>query len=129
MKKLRAVIIGLVTACLVALPVQAVLVTAPVQAVDVFNACSGAADSAVCKAQGDKLFGSGGLWNRILNVVTFIIGAVAVLMIIIGAMRYTLSGGDQSAVSSAKNTIIYAAVGLILAALANAIVNFVLTNI
>lgn len=104
---------------------------APVAAIDVFQDCTGkAADTTICKAaKTDKLFGSGGLWNRILNTFTFIIGAIAVLMIVIGGLRYTLSNGDAAALTSAKNTILYAAVGLVLAAMANAIVNFVLTNI
>jgi len=103
----------------------------PVAAIDVFNNCTGpAADTTICKAtKTDKLFGAGGLWNRILNTFTFIIGAVAVLMIVIGGLRYVLSAGDATALTSAKNTILYAAVGLVLAAMANAIVNFVLTNI
>ncbi|HVI68986.1 MAG TPA: hypothetical protein VM581_00850 [Magnetospirillaceae bacterium] len=103
----------------------------PVAAVDVFNNCNGAAaDTTICKAaKNDKLFGAGGLWNRILSTFTFIIGAIAVLMIIIGALRYVLSAGDATALTSAKNTILYAAVGLVIAAMANAIVNFVLTNI
>lgn len=103
----------------------------PVAAVDVFQNCTGAnADTTICKAsKTDKLFGAGGLWNRILSTFTFIIGAIAVLMIIIGGLRYVLSAGDATTLTSAKNTILYAAVGLVLAALANAIVNFVLTNI
>ncbi|MNI84677.1 hypothetical protein D3C73_1416030 [compost metagenome] len=50
-------------------------------------------------------------------------------MLIIGGIRYTISGGDSSAVTSAKNTIMYAIVGIIVAVLAFAIVNFVLTSL
>jgi hypothetical protein len=95
--------------------------------VPVFQPCSGV-NSEVCRG-GGKLFGAGSVWNRILNTITFVAGAVAVLMIIIGGLRYTLSSGDQSSVTSAKNTIIYSVVGLILALMGNAIVNFVLVNI
>ena len=49
-------------------------------------------------------------------------------MLIIGGIRYTVSGGDSGAVTSAKNTILYAVVGIIVAVLAYAIVNFVLTS-
>lgn len=88
-------------------------------------------DSEVCKAaQGNsRLFGPGSLWNNILNVITYVIGAIAILMILIGALRYALSGGDAGSTTGAKNTIIYAVVALIVAAMANAIVNFVLTNL
>jgi hypothetical protein len=58
----------------------------------------------------------------------FIIGAISVIMLIIGGIRYVVSGGDSSAVTSAKNTILYAIVGIIVALLAYALVNFVLTS-
>jgi hypothetical protein len=103
----------------------------PAQAIDVFPACSGGADpgSTVCAATSDKLFGAGGIWNRILETFTFIIGAVSVLMIIIGGIRYVTSNGEQNQITGAKNTIIYSLVGLVVAMLAYSIVHFVLTNI
>lgn len=96
--------------------------------VNVFPQCGANVDSEVCKG-GGKLFGAGSIWNRILNTLTFVIGAVSVLMIVIGGLRYTLSNGDATGINNAKNTIIYSVVGLVLAVMANAIVNFVLTNI
>lgn len=84
-------------------------------------------------AQGDQtptnLFGAGGIFQTITNVLLFIIGAVSVIMLIIGGIRYTVSGGDSAAVTSAKNTILYAVVGIIVALLAYAIVNFVLGSL
>jgi hypothetical protein len=76
--------------------------------------------------QQSDLFGSSGLFKIITNVLLFIIGAISVIMLIIGGIRYTVSGGDSAAVTSAKNTILYAIVGIIVALLAFAIVNFVL---
>jgi multisubunit Na+/H+ antiporter MnhB subunit len=61
-----------------------------------------------------------------VNVLLFILGAVAVIMIVIGGIKYTTSNGDASSVTSAKNTIMYAVVGLIVALMAYAIVNFVI---
>ena len=58
-----------------------------------------------------------------------IIGAVSVVMLIIGGIRYTTSQGDSSAVTSAKNTILYAVIGLVVAILAYAIVNFVVDRL
>jgi hypothetical protein len=63
------------------------------------------------------------------NVLIFLTGAIAVLMIIIGGVRYVVSGGDQGSISGAKNTILYAVIGLIVAVAAYAIVNLVLTNV
>ena len=65
----------------------------------------------------------------ILNVALGVIGFVAVVMIVIGGLQYTTSSGDAGKVTKAKNTIMYGVIGLVVALLAFAIVNFVLTNI
>lgn len=62
----------------------------------------------------------------IVNLILYIVGVAAVIMIIIGGLRYVLSSGDQSSVKAAKDTILYAVIGLVVAILAYAIVNFVL---
>lgn len=66
-----------------------------------------------------------GTIQQLTDVLIFLVGAIAVLMIIIGAIRYVLSAGDQTALSSAKNTILYAIIGLIVAFTSYAIVHFV----
>jgi hypothetical protein len=68
------------------------------------------------------------LAKNIVNIFSIIVGAVAVIMIIYGGFRYITSGGDSNSVGSAKNTLIYAIVGLIIVALAQIIVRFVLTQ-
>ena len=83
--------------------------------------------------QGDasSLFGDGGqggIFRTITNVMLFIIGAVSVIMLIIGGLRYVVSGGDSTAVQNAKNTILYAIVGVIVSILAYAAVSFVITS-
>lgn len=98
-------------------------------AVDVFQNCGSNSGTAVCKATDDKLFGANSVWTNILNTLTFVTGAISALMIVIGGLRYTISGGDQGSISSAKNTILYAVVGLILSLMSYAIVNFVLTRV
>lgn len=64
----------------------------------------------------------------VINVLLFLIGAVSVIMIIIGGIRYVLSNGDSTQITGAKNTILYAVIGLVVALLAYAIVNFVVTQ-
>lgn len=66
------------------------------------------------------------LTRTIINVFSAIVGAVSVIMIIIGGFRYIISGGDSNNVGAAKNTILYAIVGLIIVAFAQVIVQFVL---
>lgn len=70
-----------------------------------------------------------GTIQTILTLVFTVTGAIAVVMVIIGGIKYSSSGGDPSAVSKAKNTIIFAVVGLILSILSVSIVNFVLTRV
>jgi hypothetical protein len=98
------------------------LVAQPVGAVNVFDQCSGNADSAVCKSQGDS---AQTMIKSVVNLLLFVLGVIAVIMIIVGGIRYTTSNGDSGAITSAKNTILYSVVGLIVAMLSFAIVNFV----
>jgi hypothetical protein len=65
----------------------------------------------------------------IINIFLYILGAVSVIMLIYGGIRYTTSGGNSASITAAKNTIIYAIVGLVVAILAYAIVNFVVSSI
>jgi glucose uptake protein GlcU len=64
--------------------------------------------------------------RTIINVMLQVLGILAVIMIIVGGIRYTISNGDASRVKAAKDTITYAVVGLIVALLSYAIVNFVI---
>lgn len=73
-----------------------------------------------------SLFGDGGIFQTIVNIFLFVIGAIAVIMLIYGGIRYTISGGDSKNVTAAKDTILYAIVGIVVAILAYAIVNFVI---
>lgn len=89
---------------------------------------AGGAGCAQGKDQQSDLFGNEGIFKTITNVLLFIIGAVSVIMLIIGGIRYVVSGGDSAAITSAKNTILYAIVGVVVAILAYALVNFVITS-
>lgn len=94
--------------------------------------CNGASDLTFDTAPGDcdGVEGSSGkltgIIKTIINIVSVIVGVVAVIMIVFGGLKYITSGGDSSNVSSAKNTIIYAIIGLVIVALAQFIVRFVL---
>lgn len=65
---------------------------------------------------------------NIINIFSVIVGIVAVIMIIIGGFKYITSGGDSGNVTGAKNTILYAIIGLVIVALAQFIVKFVLSK-
>jgi hypothetical protein len=86
------------------------------------------AEGVKCTDTGQSKPNLGGVIKQVTNVLLFILGAVAVIMIIIGGIKYTISNGDSGQITSAKNTILYSVIGLIVALLAFAIVNFVLDS-
>jgi len=66
---------------------------------------------------------------NVVNLLSTIVGILAVIMIIIAGFRYVTSGGKQENVTAAKNTIIYAVIGLVIVVIAQLIVHFVLTKV
>jgi hypothetical protein len=87
---------------------------------------SGGAEAARGEGQPSDLFGNAGVLTEITNVILFVVGILSVIMLIYGGLRYVISGGDSKKVTDAKNTIMYAIIGLIIAILSFAIVNFVI---
>lgn len=94
-------------------------------ATNVFTDCTdpSLSNTTVCKGRNDS-FGS--FLHILVNSLLFILGAIAVLVIIYGGIIYSMSAGDPALVTKAKNTIIYAVIGLVVAIGAYAIVNFVI---
>ncbi len=101
----------------------------------VFGAQDPSTSKALCE-------GSGGTWTgttcgkdgaksfpqalaQITNLLLFVIGSISVIVIIVGGIRYITSGGDQTGITAAKNTILYAVIGLVVSFLAYAVVNFI----
>ena len=87
---------------------------------------SDGANSARGTEQVVTLFGATGIFTTLSNVMLFVVGAISVIMVIIGGLRYVISGGNNTNVTAAKNTILYAVVGLVISIMAFAIVNFVI---
>ena len=85
------------------------------------------AEAAQCDGCPSDLFGDTGVFRQITNTILYIVGIIAVIMLIIGGIRYVVSGGDSKKVTDAKNTVLYAIIGLIISFLAFAIVNFVIS--
>ena len=85
------------------------------------------AEAARCDGCPRDLFGDAGVFKQVTNTILYIVGIIAVIMLIIGGIRYVVSGGDSKKVTDAKNTILYAIIGLVIVFLAFAIVNFVVS--
>lgn len=83
-------------------------------------------DSTSCDdSDGEKV---GSTISNIVNIASLVVGVVAVIMVVVGGFKYVTSQGDSGGITSAKNTIIYAVVGLIIVALAQVIVRFVVNR-
>jgi hypothetical protein len=92
------------------------------------DSASGAtgADKCASGTHGDASSGLKNVAKKITDLFSIIVGAASVIMIVYGGFRYITSGGDSGKVGNAKNTLIYAIVGLVIVALAQLIVRFVI---
>ena len=90
------------------------------------NPAAAGAEAARANGMPSVLVGVNGAFTRITNTILYAVGLIAVFMLVFGGLKYILSGGDSKKVDSAKNTILYAIIGLIIAVFAYAIVNFVI---
>ena len=119
--------VSVILASLLALPVMAFGVTTLMadSASAQLNLESGI-NSAKGTGAPDNVTEDDGLIKKVVNLLLWAIGIVSVIMIIIGGIRYATSNGDSTQVTAAKNTIMYAVIGLVIAIFAYAIVKFVL---
>jgi hypothetical protein len=94
---------------------------------------SGTGGATVCNSKNNTtsnpLTGSSGVLTNVANLLALIGGIIVVIMIIVGGIKYVTSSGDSSQVSSAKNTIIYGLIGLVVIALARIIVSVVISKV
>lgn len=67
--------------------------------------------------------------ETVVNLLSLVVGIIAVIMVIIGGLKYILSSGDSNQINSAKNTILFALVGLAIVALAQVLVRFVIKRV
>ncbi len=129
LKKAKLFMIGL--SAVFALAAPAVAATAAVEDDIKNNTCSGITLDTANTTCDEKEKGEDKVINiikTIINVLSLIVGAICVIMIIFGGFRYMTSGGESAGVTGAKNTILYAVVGLVIVLLAQAVVRFVFTR-
>lgn len=124
---MKRLIIFITSIFTLAFPVGAVAAT-PNASVD----CSGAANSAFCEGRsqsGNPLFGQDGVLTKATQIIVIITGVISVFIITIAGLRFITSGGDPGKIESARNAIIYSAIGIVVALSAQAIVSLVLNNL
>lgn len=95
------------------------------------GACAGkAASSPVCQEGSDNpISGSNGIILKAVQLVLIAAGVISVLMIMLGGWAYVTSQGDPQKLKGAKDTILYAIIGLVIAGSAQAIISFVFKKI
>lgn len=94
--------------------------------------CSGSgSSSAVCQSRtsDNPLVGPSGILTRVLQILVIATAVASVIMIMVGGLKYIVSSGDPNNVNSAKNTILYAIVGLVVVVIAQSIVSLVLRRL
>lgn len=120
MKKIKYALLTLGIIC----GVGSMVLSPAVGAVDLYQCDNPAnANLPICKDKDKNITTT---VTDIINIILYVLGALAVIMIIYAGILYVLSGGDANNVTRAKNTLMYAIIGLIVALLAYAIVNFVI---
>ncbi len=96
---------------------------------DLENPAQAGAEAARGAGMPAELIGVDGVFTQIVNTILYVVGIISVIMLIYGGLRYVISGGNSSKVTDAKNTIMYAIIGLIISLLSYAIVNFVINAV
>jgi ABC-type Fe3+ transport system permease subunit len=98
---------------------------------DVCEGNEASSGSGVCSEDGsrDPITGPNGIIMTAVRILSFVVGVASVIMVIVGGLKYIMSNGDSNAISSAKNTILYAIIGLVIFAVSQAIVAFVVNRL
>ncbi len=132
--KLKLLMLSLSSMFVLAMPLAVGTASAAVSQQDINNnLCAGSNIDFTNQTNCDSTTGTGdkanSLLKTVINILSLLVGAVAVIMLIIGGFRYVTSGGKQESVTAAKNTILYAIIGLVIVALAQIVVQFVLNKL
>lgn len=119
MKKLKRMIAGLLV-----VPFVALAAAAPAMAAGLNDGMNAARTSDMAQTSDPD-----SVVTSVVNIILWVVGVLAVVMIVFAGIKYITSNGDSGKVQSAKNTIVYSVVGLIVAIFAWAIVNFVVEQV
>lgn len=115
-----------------ALPVQAHALSVPVTYVadtPQQQICAGVGLTTSDGSCGDQGAQVSGVLKNVINLLSYLVGVITVIMIIIAGLRFITSGGDSGKVASAKSALIYALIGIAVVALSQALVLFVLNGL
>lgn len=129
LKKIKHLFMGLATVLVLAVPAMVPAVAHADIKTDLcsgVDTATGGTDCATDTTDADSPLNK--IIKTVIKIFSILVGAVSVIMIVLAGFKYITSGGDSGKVGSAKNTLVFAIIGLIIVALAQIIVRFVLTN-
>jgi len=98
------------------------------------KACEGVSNSSICEStddsiSGNAIYGPNGVLTKVANVLSIVLGVVSVFVVMIGGIKFVLSAGDPAKTNSARSTILYAIIGLVVAVVAQSLIIFVLNKL
>jgi hypothetical protein len=125
--RIFSLLLLLVTSVMVALPVQQVVAQDPLN--DVCGGAGPASESAVCSSRSSVNNPVISIMVNVIQIILLVVGVAAVIVIIVAGFRYVTSSGDPNTVNSAKNTILFAVVGLVVALTGQLIISFVINRL
>lgn len=126
---MKKALLSLVFSFLLFVPAYGLVAAAPVDIIPE-SACTDADNSPACKkGTDDPITGTKGVLIRVANILAWFGGAIAVIMVIFGGFLYVTSAGDAGKVKKAKDTLLYAAVGLVVIVASRVIVIFVINKV
>ena len=124
----RAVVL-VAAMCILALPIATAAV--PING----EACDGV-QSAVCsdsefaeRNDVNPLVGKDGIITKVVTFLGFVVGVISVIILIVAGIRFAINGSNASEVTKARNTVIYAVVGIVVALVAQGVVQFILVKL
>jgi hypothetical protein len=129
--KLLVIVVALTMTVPVIVPIQAAAASPKCDTIGVdvnsgINAAVGSTEG--CATHGSITTGVEALARKVINIFSIVVGVISVIMIIYAGLRYITSGGESGGVTGAKNTLLYAVIGLLIVILAQVIVRIVLSQ-
>ncbi len=123
---LKRIIVSMAAALSLLLPVAMPAVASAQLGEQIGKGACFSTNDANCEAASDPEQRVNDLIKLAINIFSIVVGVISVIMIIVGGLKYITSGGESGSVTGAKNTIMYAVIGLVVVAMAQFIVQFVL---
>lgn len=129
LKRAKLILAGLLTLA-VLLPPAAVLADCanPATTQEAIQCGTNGASGGTTKSTAQATDSFNNIVSTLLNILTVLVGVVAVIMIVLAGYRFITSGGNAEKVKSARNALLYAIIGIVIAALAQVIAQFVINR-